>query len=201
MLTPFYPFSWKWEESALQFYDLIPLGKNSVTPGMSNAQGMENRKYALVHSVSVSLYLCLCIRVTNTYTKIFVCTLKYLCMWVFVTPECCPLLKKSKNSLLLYLSSPCLSATLFTCSSYCMCPSWAEWSATVCTEWVSRWEKNGCFRLSTGWAKPSSMMSVEEMAGATYKTRLQTVRRRSTEAFSPLMYIHEYSGLKSRALG
>lgn len=55
MLTPFHPFSWKWEESALQFYDLIPLGKVSVAPGMSNAQGMEKQKLRFyVFSVSIS---------------------------------------------------------------------------------------------------------------------------------------------------
>lgn len=63
----------------MQFYDLIPLGEISVAPGMSNAQGMENRKYALCafprslsHSLSVCMCVCMCVTVTNTYT------LKYL---------------------------------------------------------------------------------------------------------------------------
>lgn len=60
----------------LQFYDLIPLGKISVAPGMSNAQGMENRKYALVLSLSPSLYVLQLQTPTHKniclHTKIFV---------------------------------------------------------------------------------------------------------------------------------
>lgn len=82
MLTPFYPFSLKWEESALQFYDLIPLGKISVAPGMSNAQGMENRKCSLPLSLSLSLSVYVYYSYKHLHTKIFVCTLKYLCVGV-----------------------------------------------------------------------------------------------------------------------
>lgn len=83
MLTPFHPFSWKWEESALQFYDLIPLGKISVAPGMSSALGVEHRKKnCSVFSPSAFPRLSfLCCRYTKTpthiniclHTKIFVC--------------------------------------------------------------------------------------------------------------------------------
>lgn len=45
----------------MQFYDLIPLGEISGTPGMSYAQGMENRKYALVLSPSPCISLSVCV--------------------------------------------------------------------------------------------------------------------------------------------
>lgn len=100
MLTPFHPFSWKWEESALQFYDLIPLGKISVAPGMSSAQGVENgKKYALCFLPRHFLVFSFCIAVIQKHlrTQIFVCTLKYLCVGVSHPPSPCPLPIKIKQ--------------------------------------------------------------------------------------------------------
>lgn len=83
MLTPFHPFSWKWEESALQFYDLIPLGKISVATGMSSTQGgkAEKKKSLCFFPSAFPRLSFLCCRYTKTpthiniclHTKIFVC--------------------------------------------------------------------------------------------------------------------------------
>lgn len=98
MLTQLFPFIWKWEESALQFYDLIPLGEISVTPGMSNAQGMENRKKT--PSLRLYIYLRMCVTVTrHLHTQIVVCTLKYLCVGAWNPWVVALCLKKTQRSL------------------------------------------------------------------------------------------------------
>lgn len=179
MLTPFYPFSWKWEESTLQFYDLFPLGKISVTPGMSTAQGMENRKYAHVHSVSVSLSVSVCICVTNTYIKIFVCTLKYLCVWVFVTPECCSLLKNSKKC------SPAapVSPTSFSSTVYLflvLYVSLVGWMVCYCLCRVSQQMRQ---EEVSGWIQAEQKLGSNEWGGDDRRySKLQTVQRRPKEA-------------------
>lgn len=197
MLTPFYPFSWKWEESALQFYDLIPLGEISVAPGMSNAQGMENRKYALPPSVSV----CVCVTVTNTHTqKMFVCTLKYLCVGV-CNPWVLALCLK-KHAKLLYLSSPSLSATLFTSSWYSSLLDWV-------VRYVQSESADQRGRQASGWVlavfrvrdKPwlrdewpvKRRWQLE--THTTYNSRLQ--RQTNTLKPFPLMYYHDCSGVKT----
>lgn len=75
--TAFYPFSGKREKNAFQFYDLIPFGNISVTPGMSDAQGMQSRKYA-------GCFLCLspsvcertCERSKLLHAEVLLCTLE-----------------------------------------------------------------------------------------------------------------------------
>lgn len=147
MLTPFYPFSWKWEESALQFYDLIPLGKISVAPGMSNAQGMENKKYAQC-SLPLSMSVYVCYSYKHLHTKIFVCTLKYLC--VGVTPESLPFAYKNKTAKLLYCCTCHLQASELHCFPLSGLFLSLGPNSSLCAEWVSRSEEKTGFRLCVG---------------------------------------------------
>lgn len=93
---------------------------------------MENRKYSLVLSVSLALHpylhlsLCMCLTVANTYTKMFVCTLKYLCVGVCNPWELAPCLKKQQNHCTCHLR-----ASQQHCSpAPGISPPWTEQSAT-----------------------------------------------------------------------
>ncbi len=149
MLTPFYPFSWKWEESALQFYDLIPLGEISVAPGMSNAQGMENRKYALVLTLSVCVRLYVCVLQLQTPTHKNICLHTKIFVRGCSQPlSACPLLKKIAK--LLY----CCTCHLWASQLHCLpLPGISlppGLNGPLCAEWVSRSEERAGFRLSAG---------------------------------------------------
>lgn len=191
MLTPFYPFSWKWEESASQFYDLIPLGEISVTPGMSNAQGMENRKYApvalplhLFLTLAPSVYVCYCYRLLHT--KLFVCAQKYLCVGV-CNPWVLALCLKKRRACVPVISEP-LSCIVYLFPESLL----AGLNGVLCAEWVSGSEGKADFRLSAGcvcqtlahrWVTCEEEMTVRDR----YHLQKQTAEglMQPTEAFSP----------------
>lgn len=148
MLTPFHPFSWKWEESALQFYDLIPLGKISVAPGMSSAQGVEDgKKIRSVFSPSAfpRLFFLYC-RYTKTPTHINIC----LHTKIFVCgrqppPKSLPSAYKNKTAqpvccTTCHLAN--LSVTLFLTPPAALCfPDWTV--HCVQSESADRWREKG----------------------------------------------------------
>lgn len=212
MLTPFYPFSWKWEESALQFYDLIPLGEISVAPGMSNAQGMENRKYArcaLPLSVSMSVYECYSYK--HLHRKIFVGALKYMCVGVckpWVLALCLKKKRKKKAKAKLVCCCTChlKASQLLFGSSWYLFPSWTEWSTMHRVSQQIRGEVRLQVEFLLCWeSEPNhgSMMSdLKRRADSQRHIPPTAVGCRMSdhqaEAFLLLMYHHDSSGIKSR---
>ena len=153
-------------------------------------------------SLPLSLDVCVLQLQTPTHKKCFVCTLKYLCVGV-CNPWVLALCLK-KHAKLLYLSSPSLSATLFT-------SSWYSSLLDRVVRYVRSESADQRRRQASGWVlavfrvrdKPwlydewpvKRRWQLE--THTTYNNRLQ---RQTNILKKPhvLMYHHDCSGVKSR---
>lgn len=107
--------------------------------------------------LSPSLFLCMCVVVTNTYTKIFVCTLKYLSVgvckpWVLAL---CFIKKKTQQPLCCCTCHPQASQLHHWPLPGMLDPRKSQ-NGPLCAEWVSRSEQKAGWRLSAGCVESQS---------------------------------------------